>query len=87
MSGAAPAATIDAARFSGSSMWVGPGFRASRPECLANDLRIAPTRWTLVFHLVTGASIPTISTTWWASLWVLSELAWPVIATIGARSR
>ena len=28
-----------------------------------------------------------MSTNWWASLWILSEPAWPVIATIGAWSR
>ena len=44
-------------------------------------------RSTRVFHFVTGSNIRTMSTTWCASLWSLLEAAWPVIATIGARSR
>ena len=38
-------------------------------------------------NLVTGLNMSTTSTTWCASLWSLSEDAWPVIATSGARSR
>ena len=78
----------EAARFSGSSMCVGPGFSSvATRKALRTISGIASTRSTRVFHFVTGASIWTISTTWWASLWSLSEEAWPVIATIGARSR
>ncbi len=48
---------------------------------------MALIRSTRVFHFVTGSIIRTMSTTWWASLWSLDDAAWPVIATIGARSR
>ena len=69
-------------------MWVGPGFSSvATRNALRTISGIASTRSTRVFHFVTGSNIRTMSTTWWASLWSLSELAWPVIATIGARSR
>ena len=38
-------------------------------------------------NLVTGSSMRGMSTSWWDSLWSLSEPVWPVIATMGARSR
>ena len=69
-------------------MWVGPGFSS---WAMRNALRtisgIASARSTRVFHFVTGSNIRGMSTSWWASLWSLSEPVWPVIATIGARSR
>ena len=42
------------------------------------------TRW---FHFVMGPNSRTMSTYWWDSLWTLPRAAWPVRATIGARSR
>ena len=92
VSGAGPpsagAATSMAATFSGSSMCAGPGFsRVATRNALLTISGIAPTRSTRVFHLVTGSNILTMSTTWCASLWSFSDDAWPVIATIGARSR
>src|SRR5207249_8062085 len=48
---------------------------------------IAGMRSIRTFHLVTGLNMSTMSTTWCASLCSLSEDAWPVSATIGARSR
>ena len=69
-------------------MCVGPGFSSSATR---NALRtisgMASIRSTRTFHLVTGSNIRTMSTNWCASLWSLSEPTWPVIATIGARSR
>ena len=69
-------------------MWVGPGFSSWATR---NALRAisgsASTCSTRGFHFVTGSSMRTMSTNWWASLWSLSRPAWPVIATIGARSR
>ena len=62
--------------------------RASRPGTpCARSRGCASACSTRVFHFVTGSSIRTMSTTWWASLWSLDDAAWPVIATIGARSR
>jgi hypothetical protein len=73
---------------SGSSMWVGPGFssRAVR-NARATVSGMASARPTRVVHLVTGSSIRGMSTSWWDSLWSLSDPVWPVMATIGARSR
>ncbi len=69
-------------------MWVGPGFSSSATrKALRTISGIASARSTRVFHFVTGPNMRTTSTTWWASLWSLSEPAWPVSATIGARSR
>ena len=62
------------ARFSGSSMCVGPGF--SRPA-IRNALRtisgMASMRSTRPFHLVMGRNSCTMSMSWWASLCSLSE--------------
>jgi hypothetical protein len=69
-------------------MWVGPGFSSvATRNALRTISGIASTRSTRVFHFVTGANMSTMSTTWWASLCSLSDEAWPVIATMGARSR
>ena len=80
--------TSVAAMSSGSSMWVGPGFsrRATR-NALATISGIAPGTSTRVVHFVTGSNIRGMSTYWCDSLWTLSMPVWPVIATIGARSR
>ncbi len=69
-------------------MWVGPGFssRAVR-NARATVSGIASARPTRVVHFVTGPNIRGMSTSWWDSLCSLSEPVWPVIATIGARSR
>ena len=76
------------ARFSGSSMCVGPGF-SSRAilKALRTISGMAGIRSIRAFHFVTGLNMSTTSTTWWASLWSLSDDAWPVMATAGARSR
>ena len=73
---------------SGSSMWVGPGFssRATR-NALATISGMAPGTSTRDVHFVTGSNIRGMSTYWCDSLWTLSIPVWPVIATIGARSR
>ncbi len=69
-------------------MWVGPGFSSvATRNALLTISGMASMRSTRVFHFVTGSIIRTMSTTWCASLWSLSDDAWPVIATIGARSR
>ena len=69
-------------------MWVGPGFsRVATRNALRTISGMASMRSTRVFHFVTGSNIRTMSTTWWASLWSLDDDAWPVMATIGARSR
>ena len=69
-------------------MCVGPGFSSvATRNALRTISGIARIRSTRVFHFVTGSSIRTMSTTWCASLWSLVEAAWPVMATIGARSR
>ncbi len=63
-SGRASAGTAVAARFSGSSMWVGPGFsRAATRNAFRTISGIASTRSTRVFHFVTGSTIRTMSTT------------------------
>ena len=68
------AGTAIAARFSGSSMWVGPGFSSvATRNALRTISGMASMRSTRVFHLVTGSIIRTMSTTWWASLWSLSD--------------
>ena len=76
------------ARFSGSSMCVGPGFSS---RAILNAFRttsgIASTRSTRWFHFVIGRSMPTTSTSWCDSLWSDAVLTCPVSATIGARSR
>ena len=73
---------------SGSSMCVGPGFsRRAVRNARATVSGIASGRPTRVVHFVTGSSIRGMSTSWCDSLWSLSEPVWPVIATIGARSR
>src|SRR5436190_5597889 len=82
------ASTAAPARFSGSSICVGPGFSSSATRnalrTISGTARGCSTRW---FHLVTGSSIRTISTYWCDSLWSLSRPVWPVSATIGAWSR
>ena len=79
---------VAAAMSSGSSMWVGPGFSSvatrNALRTISGMSSACPTR---VFHFVTGSSMRTMSTTWCASLWSFEDAAWPVIATIGARSR
>ena len=62
------------ARFSGSSMWVGPGFSSC---AMRNALRtisgMASMRSTRWFHFVMGRNSSTMSMSWCASLWSLSE--------------
>ena len=69
-----------AARFSGSSMWVGPGFSSwATRNALRTISGMASTRSTRWFHFVTGSNMRTMSTNWCASLWSLSSPVWPVI--------
>ena len=79
--------TSVAAMSSGSSMWVGPGFSRRATRKALRTISGIVARSTRGFHFVIGSSIRTMSTYWCASLWTLSMAAWPVSATIGARSR
>ena len=61
---------------SGSSMCVGPGFSSVATRNALRTISGISSAWpTRVFHFVTGSSIRTMSTTWWASLCSLEEAA------------